>query len=55
MTFDLPHRKPRNPWVALAHRRQAGRHQLGRKTQRQSQQLTLRRELAHVEPDRHRP
>jgi hypothetical protein len=55
MTFDLPHRKPRNPLVALAHRRLAGRHQTGRKAQRQSQQLTLRRELAHAEPDRHRP
>lgn len=38
-------RRPRNPLVALAHRRRAGAHGGGRKTDRQQGRRALRRAL----------
>lgn len=55
MSFLLPTLKPRNPLVALTRARRAGRHDAGRKAQRQQDQQALRRELSRAEADRRSP
>lgn len=55
MSFLLPNLKPRNPLVALTRARRAGRHDAGRKAQRQQDQQALRRELSRAEADRRSP
>lgn len=49
MTLNL--RKPRNPLVAAAQFRQAGRHEAARHAQRQQAQQELRRQLRDLPPD----
>jgi hypothetical protein len=44
-------RKPRNPWVAAAQLRQAGRHTSARHPQRQQARQQLNRQLRDLPPD----
>lgn len=55
MSFLIPASKPRNPLVSLARNRRAGAHQTGQKTDRQTAQAALRRELSRAEADRRSP
>jgi len=47
--------KPRNPFVAAAHQRAAGRHGGGSRQQRQLLKTQLRQHLRHELPDRPAP
>lgn len=46
----VPSTKPRNPLVAAARLRQAGRHGAGQRTSRREGQQALQRELATLAP-----
>ena len=55
MKFTIATAKPRNPLVAAARLRQAGRHDSHDKAQRQRGRDELRRELKLADHDRHSP
>jgi hypothetical protein len=55
MKFTIATAKPRNPLVAAARMRQAGRHGGGDKAQRQRGRHELRRELRLADSERHSP
>ena len=48
--FIVNHRKPRNPLVAPAHLRRAGRHETPAHGHRQQAAQALRRELSRLRP-----
>lgn len=55
MKLTIATAKPRNPLVAPARMRQAGRHGAGDKAQRQRGRHELRRELRLADSERHSP
>lgn len=55
MKFTIAIAKPRNPLVAPARVRRAGRHDSSGKSQRQRHRHELRRELKLADSDRHGP